>query len=263
MGLGPKRIVAGLSVETLVEGAAEQDFLVTDMDFMKKLIIAIDGPSGVGKSTLSKRLAQKLGYVNLDTGAMYRAVALAAWQRGIAVTDRAALSRLCDDITISFERQNGDEKVLLNGEDVSAAIRSPHISQLTPRFAACPEVRDAMVRQQRQLGRAGGVVLEGRDIGTVVFPQAEVKFFLKASAAERGRRRYLEMQEKGDSVDLEQTIAAVAARDLADSSRIESPLRQAEDAVVIDTTQLTIEQVLQEMLRLVKDAAGGAVSGKW
>lgn len=222
---------------------------------MKKLIIAIDGPSGVGKSTLSKRLAQELGYLNLDTGAMYRAVALAARQKGIDADDRGALTDLCRNLTIRFQRQAGLEQVLLDGKDVSAAIRTPEISQLTPKFAACPEVREAMVRQQRELGRAGGVVLEGRDIGTVVFPQADVKFFLKASAVERGRRRFLEMRDQGAAVDLARTVAEVTARDEADSSRTASPLRQADDAVVIDTTELSIEQVLEEMLRVVETVA--------
>jgi cytidylate kinase len=218
---------------------------------MKRLIIAIDGPSGVGKSTLSKQLAAELGYLNLDTGAMYRAVALAAWQRGIEASDCVALAELCREISISFERQGPAERVLLDGIDVSEAIRTPEISQLTPQFAACPEVREAMVCRQRELGRDGGIVLEGRDIGTVVFPQAEVKFFLKASAAERGRRRFLELQDKGVVVDLEQTIAEVRARDEADSSRADSPLCQAEDALVIDTTTLSIDEVLGEMLKAV------------
>ncbi len=224
---------------------------------MHKLIIAIDGPSGVGKSTLSKRLAGELGYLNLDTGAMYRAVALAAHERGIDVEDRPGLAALCRDISIRFRRQNGHEQVLLDGTDVTAAIRTPQISQLTPLFAACREVRAAMVEQQRALGRGGGVVLEGRDIGTVVFPQAQVKFFLQASAAERGRRRFLELREKGLSADLEQTIAEVAARDAADSLRSESPLCKADDAIVIETTDLTIDQVLEVMLRAVKDVAAG------
>ena len=228
------------------------------MNYMKKLIIAIDGPSGVGKSTLSKRLAQELGYLNLDTGAMYRTVALAARQKGVDAADRAALTDLCRKISIRFQRHDGLEQVLLDDSDVSEEIRTPEISTLTPKFAACPEVREAMVRQQRELGKAGGVVLEGRDIGTVVFPQADVKFFLKASPAERGRRRFLEIRDKGAVVDLAQTVAEVTARDEADSSRAESPLRQADDAVVIDTTELTIEQVLDEMLRVVKSVARGA-----
>ena len=215
---------------------------------MENLIIAIDGPSGVGKSTLSQRLAETLGYVNLDTGAMYRAVALAASRRGISATEPAALATLCRDISLRFARQNGRERVLLDGEDVSAAIRSPAVTRLTPLFAARPEVRRAMVALQRELGREGGVVLEGRDIGTVVFPAADVKFFLKAEAAERGRRRYLELQEKGVEADLAQTIVDVEARDAADSSRSDSPLVQAADAIVIDTTDLSIDAVLRRML---------------
>ena len=222
---------------------------------MTPLIIAIDGPSGVGKSTLSKRLAGALGYLNLDTGAMYRAVALAASRRGIDPSDQAALAALCEDIAIGFRRDGNSERVLLDGEDVSEAIRTPQISMLTPRFASCPKVRQAMVLRQRQLGRDGGVVLEGRDIGTVVFPEAEVKFFLKASAAERGRRRHLELKGKGVDVSLEQTVAEVAARDEADSTRVDSPLRKADDAVVIDTTALTIDQVLEQMLGVVRRVA--------
>jgi cytidylate kinase len=220
---------------------------------MKKLIIAIDGPSGVGKSTLSKVLSHDLGYLNLDTGAMYRTVALAAARQGIDASDHDALRKLCDEIVIEFVRKEGTEHVLLNGEDISAAIRTPEISLLTAAVAACPAVREAMVARQRQLGAGGGVVLEGRDIGTVVFPHADVKFFLKASAQVRGRRRFLELQAKGTDVDLARTIAEVEARDAADISRASSPLRQAEDAVVIDTTELNITQVLDRMFATVNE----------
>ncbi|PLX77695.1 MAG: (d)CMP kinase, partial [Desulfuromonas sp.] len=185
---------------------------------MKKLIVAIDGPSGVGKSTLSKLLARELGYVNLDTGAMYRTVALAAQRQGIDPDDAERLERLCAAIRIDFVREAAEEKVLLNGEDVSRQIRSPEISLLTARIAACPAVRSAMVARQRVLGAGGGVVLEGRDIGTVVFPQADIKLFLKASPAERGRRRFLELQAKGVQSDLARTIADVEERDASDSS---------------------------------------------
>jgi cytidylate kinase len=220
---------------------------------MKKLIIAIDGPSGVGKSTLSKILSHELGYLNLDTGAMYRTVALAASRKRIASSDYAALRRLCDEIAIEFARKDGTEHVFLNGEDVSSAIRTPEISLLTAAVAACPEVREAMVARQRELGAGGGVVLEGRDIGTVVFPHADVKFFLKASAEVRGQRRFLELRAKGVDVDLARTIAEVEARDAADSSRTTSPLRKAEDALVIDTTELDIPQVLERMFAVVAD----------
>jgi cytidylate kinase len=217
----------------------------------RKLIVAIDGPSGSGKSTLSRLLATALDYTNIDTGAMYRSVALAAHRAGIAPDDQAALSRLCADLHIAFLRRNGDERVLLNGEDVSSVIRTPEASMLASRFSASPAVRQAMVRLQREMGAGGGVVLEGRDIGTVVFPCAEVKFFLSASARERGRRRYQELIAKGLKVDLEKTIAEVIARDAADSAREHAPLVQAEDAIAIDTTTLTIDEVLQEMLDLV------------
>lgn len=220
---------------------------------MKNLIIAIDGPSGVGKSTLSKVLSHELGYLNLDTGAMYRTVALAASRLGIDANDHTALRQLCDDIVIEFSRNNGEERVLLNGDDVSSEIRSPQISLLTAEVAACPDVRHAMVARQRELGAGGGVVLEGRDIGTVVFPQADVKFFLKASSEVRGQRRFLELQSKGADVDLARTIAEVEARDMADTNRTTSPLMQAEDAVVIDTTELDIPQVLERMFAVIAD----------
>lgn len=220
---------------------------------MKKLIIAIDGPSGVGKSTLSKVLSHELGYLNLDTGAMYRCVALAASRQGIDAGDNAALRQLCDEIVIEFARNKGEELVLLNGENVSAEIRSPEISLLTSAVAACPAVRQSMVARQRELGAGGGVVLEGRDIGTVVFPHADVKFFLKASAEVRGQRRFLELQAKGVAVDLARTVAEVEARDAADTNRATSPLRQAADAVVIDTTELDIAQVLECMFSVIAD----------
>ena len=218
----------------------------------RKPIVAIDGPSGVGKSTLSKLLARELGFINLDTGAMYRAVALATVRRGIDPANMALLGSLAESIVIDFARDSAGERVLLDGEDVSAAIRTPEISLLTSKVSACPAVREAMVRRQRELGAGGGVVLEGRDIGTVVFPDAEVKFFMKASAEERGRRRFIELQLKGASVDLARTIAEVEARDHADSNRSHSPLRQAEDAIVIDTDKVGIDQVLAKMLEVVR-----------
>ncbi len=218
----------------------------------RELIVAIDGPSGAGKSTLSKRLAISLGYINIDTGAMYRAVALAASRKKVDLTDKDALGRLAREITIEFIRHESGERVLLEGEDVSGLIRTPEISLLTSKISACVGVRKAMVELQRQRGAAGGVVLEGRDIGTVVFPQAEVKFFLSASAQERGRRRYEELKAKGISVELAQTIDEVIARDAADSAREHAPLIQAEDALVIDSTVMTIEEVLWEMTAVVQ-----------
>jgi CMP/dCMP kinase len=219
----------------------------------RELIIAIDGPSGAGKSTLSKLLAARLGYVNIDTGAMYRSVALAAFRRGIDAGDAAALADLCARLRIEFIRQDDGERVLLDDEDVSSAIRTPEISLLTSKVSACPAVREAMVQLQREMGARGGVVLEGRDIGSVVFPRAEVKFFLVATACERGRRRYEELRAKGLDVDLEQTVAEVEARDAADTAREHAPLLQAPDAIPIDTTAMSIDEVLGEMVKIVEE----------
>jgi len=224
---------------------------------MAKLIVAIDGPSGAGKSTISKLLAKRLGYINIDTGAMYRSVALAVRRAGIRLDDRSALQRLLADIRIEFRHTAAGDLVLLDGEDVSAEIRTPEVSQLTPSVAAVPAVRQAMVDRQREMGARGGVVLEGRDIGSVVFPQAEVKFFMDASAEERGRRRFEELKAKGIEVDLQQTIRDVEARDLADSRREHSPLVKTADAVVVDTDGRNVDQVLAIMLAVVSERQGG------
>ncbi|MBE0503602.1 MAG: (d)CMP kinase [Desulfuromonadales bacterium] len=219
---------------------------------MNELIIAIDGPSGAGKSTLSKLLAQQLNYVHLDTGAMYRCVAFAAMEQGIDPDDQERLGTLAQQLKIELVHTLSGDRVLLDGSDVSTAIRTPEVSLLTSRVSAAPQVRKALVALQRRLGEAGGVVLEGRDIGTVVFPQAQVKFFLSATAAERGQRRYAELVAKGVTVSLQQTISEVVARDLADSEREHAPLLQADDAVVIDSTNLNIDQVLTAMVEVVK-----------
>jgi len=219
---------------------------------MNELIIAIDGPSGAGKSTLSKLLAQQLNYVHLDTGAMYRCVAFAAMDQGVDPDDQERLGTLAQQLKIDFVPSPSGDRVLLDGTDVSTAIRTPEVSLLTSRVSAAPQVRKALVALQRRLGEAGGVVLEGRDIGTVVFPQAQVKFFLHATAAERGQRRYAELVAKGVTVSLQQTTSEVVARDLADSEREHAPLLQADDAVVIDSTNLNIDQVLTAMVEVVK-----------
>ena len=219
---------------------------------MNELIVAIDGPSGAGKSTLSKLLAQRLDYIHLDTGAMYRCVALAALTQGIDPGDQERLGILVQQLKIEFVHTSTGDLVFLDGEDVSAAIRTPEVSLLTSQIAAAPQVREALVALQRRLGASGGVVLEGRDIGTVVFPQAQVKFFLSATTAKRGQRRFDELIAKGVKVSLQQTISDVIARDLADSEREHAPLLQADDALVIDSTHLSIEEVLDLMVRVVQ-----------
>lgn len=223
------------------------------------LIIAIDGPSGAGKSTITKRLADRLGYVHIDTGAMFRAVALVAKRAGVDTTDDESLVRLCSSIEIDFLRNNGCCRVIVNGEDVTEAIRTPEISALTSAISARKVVRDFLLVLQRRMGNAGGVILEGRDIGTVVFPNADVKFYLSASVEERGRRRWLELKAKGENVTLEDTIMAVAQRDKQDSGREHAPLRRADDAIDVDSTGLSIDEVIalmEEVVRTKEQAHG-------
>jgi cytidylate kinase len=217
------------------------------------LVIAIDGPSGAGKSTITKLLADRLGYIHIDTGAMFRAIALSANRSGVRSDDDAGLAELCRRTDVVLQRGDGCCVVLLNGEDVSHAIRTPEISALTSQISARKPVRESLLKLQRRMGAQGGVILEGRDIGTVVFPDAEVKFFLSASAEERGRRRYLELAAKGESITLEETVAAVVSRDENDEKREHAPLRCADDAIVIDSTRLTIEEVLETMENMVRE----------
>ena len=217
------------------------------------LIIAIDGPSGAGKSTITRLLSKRLGYLYIDTGAMYRAVALAVQRTGCSIVDDETLAGVCREVEIAFVRTDGRCHVLLNGEDISEAIRTPEISLLTSKISARKAVRDILVGLQRELGKDGGVVLEGRDIGTVVFPDADVKFFLSASAEERGMRRYLELKAKGEDVHLEKTIAEVAQRDEQDARREHAPLCRADDAINIDSTKLSIEGVLDLMEETINE----------
>jgi cytidylate kinase len=207
------------------------------------LIIAIDGPSGAGKSTLAKRLARELGFIYLDTGAMYRALALKVLRRGIDLADDDALNALVDATDIDLREKTGKLEVLLDGKDVASEIRTPEVSQMASKVSALKKVRGRMLELQRALGRRGSVVAEGRDIGTVIFPRAEVKIFLDASVRERARRRHEELRAAGRRVDLQETTREMEERDKRDSERDLAPLRKAEDALLIDSSSVDAEQV--------------------
>jgi cytidylate kinase len=211
-------------------------------------VVTIDGPSGSGKTTVSKRLAEAAGMLRIDTGAMYRVVALAANRSGIPWGDPIRLGGLAREIDLSFRITGGEPRVFLSGGDVSEAIRTPEISMGASTVSAHAAVREALVAKQQEMAREGGVVLEGRDTGTVVFPDAEAKFFLDAAAAVRARRRQLEISPPG-SQSFEEVLRDVLRRDVQDSTREHSPLRMAEGAVYIDSTTMTVEEVVGEMLR--------------
>ena len=223
-------------------------------------IVAIDGPSGAGKTTVSKRLARQTSLTWLDTGAMYRTCALAAQRAGIPWGDGKGLGGMCADLAIAFRMEGEEMRITLSDEDVSDAIRTPDISMGASEVSVHAPVREAMVALQRKMGEKGGVVLEGRDTGTVVFPDAEAKFFLDAVAAVRALRRYREWEgEKGKTY--EEVLEEVLQRDIQDSTRLHSPLRMAEDAVYIDSTTLTVEEVVEEMLRVLPHRAGRTERG--
>jgi len=213
--------------------------------------IAIDGPAGAGKSTVARAVAQRLGLTYLDTGAMYRAIALAALRKGVNLNEDVELARLAEQASLEI-RNNGPDfqnLVFLDGRDVTEEIRLPEVSRNVSVVARCPQVRAILADRQRQTGRRGGVVMDGRDIGTNVMPEAEFKFFLTASLEERARRRQAELAAKGEEIGLAQMMAELAARDKIDSERECAPLRPAADALHIDTTEMTVEQVVQAIAR--------------
>ncbi len=229
-------------------------------------IVAIDGPAGAGKSTIARRLADALAFVLVDTGAMYRAVALVAKRTGIDDSDGARLAALAhslvDTKALSFERDPElgiRVKLTRDGvcEDISDAIRTPEMAQGASLVSAHPAVRAALLELQRMAGRSGGVVLEGRDIGTVVFPDAEVKFFLTASAEVRAQRRHAELAAKGQNVTFEETLADVKRRDAQDEGRAVAPLKRADGAIVVDSTHLDFEQTVACMLEAIAQTARG------
>jgi cytidylate kinase len=225
------------------------------MNAERKLIIAIDGPVGSGKSTVARRVAEILSYVYIDSGAMYRSVALKALRQGISLADGEALAALTSQTRIDLRTEGGSQKVLLDDEDVTAAIRKPEVAQGASQVAVVPGVRELLVAEQRRAGAPGGVVMEGRDIGSVVFPDADLKIFLTASPEIRAERRWREHQQKGDSIDLPRTLEEIHERDQRDRERATSPLVQAPDAVVVDSTAMDPEEVARLVVMLAREHA--------
>ncbi len=218
------------------------------MTLNKNLIIAIDGPSGSGKSTTGKALADKLGYLYIDTGAMYRAAALAAIRADIALLEEEKIISLVKNTNINLKGSPYRLQVFLNGEDVTEKIRTPEVSQSASIISAIGGVRQALVARQQEMGKQGGVVLDGRDIGTHVFPNADAKFFLVADVYERARRRNLEEVNRGENLTLEETLKEIEERDQRDEQRTYSPLRPAEDSIKLDTSSLTPNLVVEKIL---------------
>lgn len=216
--------------------------------------IAIDGPAGAGKSTIAKKLAADLGYIYVDTGAMYRAMAYFFLQNGIDEKDEAAIARACTDVNVTIKYENGEQQVLLNGENVNGVIRNEEVGNMASATSVYPVVRTKLVELQRQLAARENVIMDGRDIGTVVLPNANVKIYLTASSKVRAKRRYEELRAKGIDCNIDDIEQDIIDRDYRDMNRETSPLKQAEDAVLLDSSDLDISGVVEEMKRIIKEA---------
>jgi CMP/dCMP kinase len=218
---------------------------------LKKLIIAIDGTAGSGKSTTARLVAERLNYLHIDTGAMYRAAAFAVLKAKVDPVDRARVEKVVAESKIRLQNTNGTE-VLLNDHPVTDEIRKGEVTAIVSQISSYPMVRQRMVEEQRAIGRNGGVVLEGRDIGTVVFPHADIKFFFVADVEERARRRCKELVERGEPADFDTILNDIKARDHSDSTRAVSPLKKASDAITIDTSSISIDEQVEEVIRNVR-----------
>lgn len=210
--------------------------------------IAIDGPAGAGKSTIAKKLAKDLGFVYVDTGAMYRAMAYFFLQNNISSDDETAISAACENVDVTIKYENGQQQVILNGENVNGVIRQEKVGNMASATSIYPAVRTKLVELQRELAKTQNVIMDGRDIGTCVLPDAEVKIYLTASSAERARRRYAEQVERGIDCDIKQIEKDIIARDEQDMNREIAPLKQAEDAVYLDSSDMNIEQVVKAII---------------
>ena len=216
--------------------------------------IAIDGPAGAGKSTIAKRLAKKLGFLYVDTGAMYRAMAYYFLQHNIDAKDEKAIAAACPDVDVTITYENGEQQVLLNGENVNGVIRNEEVGNMASSTSVYPVVRKKLVELQRQLAKSADVIMDGRDIGTCVLPDAQVKIYLTASSATRAKRRYDELTEKGVSCDLAEIEKDIIDRDYRDMHRETSPLRQAEDAVLVDSSEMNIDEVVDAIYQVYSEA---------
>ena len=215
--------------------------------------IAIDGPAGAGKSTIARKVAEKLSFIYVDTGAMYRSMALYFIRHDIAAQDEEKIAAACPDIDVSIVYQDGEQQVILNGENVNGLIRTEQVSMMTSDTSKYPVVREKLLSLQRGLAEKENVIMDGRDIGTCVLPNADVKIYLTASAAERARRRYKEQTERGVDCDIKEIERDIIARDEQDMNREVAPLRQAEDAVLVDSSDMTIDQVVDEIIRIYQE----------
>ena len=220
--------------------------------------IAIDGPAGAGKSTIAKKTAEKLGFTYVDTGAMYRAIACYLASLGIAPENTEAIASSCTGADIQIRYKNGEQIVLLNGENVNSRLRTEAVSSMASKSSAVPEVRQHLLELQRSLARTNNVVMDGRDIGTTVLPHADIKIYLTASDETRAMRRYKELTEKGETVRYEDVLAEIRDRDERDMNRKASPLRRADDAVLIDSSDMTPDEVLERITELVREKQAGA-----
>ena len=224
---------------------------------MNHISVAIDGPSGAGKSTLARQAAKAVGFVYVDTGAIYRSVALHFYRLGVDPCDEAEVDAALHGMVLDMVyNEQGVQRMILNGEDVSEAIRTPEISMFTSTVSAIPAVREFLLEQQRGLARVKDVIMDGRDIGTTVLPNATVKIYLTAAASARAKRRHLELLEKGTDISYEEVLRDVEERDYNDSHRQVSPLRQAEDAILVDTTELDLEQSLAKLIQVIREGIG-------